>query len=52
MTTRRQKADLPTAGQLPAEQWPTLRTWLGWLLDDADGDGLWPVPAFPSVLPG
>ena len=46
-----QKADLTTAGQLLAEQWTTLRTWLGWLLD-ADDDNLGPVPAFPSVLPG
>ena len=54
MTTRMQKADLATAGRLLDEQWTTLRAWLGWLLedDDAADDGLWSVPASPSVLPG
>lgn len=52
MTTRMQRADLTTAAHLLAQQWTTLRTWLGLLLDDADDDGLWALPHSPSALPG
>ncbi|MGV8968313.1 MAG: maleylpyruvate isomerase N-terminal domain-containing protein [Cellulomonas sp.] len=53
MTPRMPRADLTTTSRLLAAQWATLRTWLGWLLDDDPAeDGLWSVPASPSVLPG
>ena len=51
MTTRMQRADLSTATRLLERQWTTLRTWLGWIIDD-DDEGLWPTPDSPSVLPG
>lgn len=47
MTTRISRADLGTASALLARQWSTLRSWLGWVMEDDTG-----LEFEPSALPG
>lgn len=52
MTSQRTRVELRTATSLLEQQWDTMRSWLGRIVDDDDAAGLDEILAAPGVLPG